>query len=180
MPCFWVHLYFSLLQLVCCWTPVVCFFSCYCILQLDDFYLVLSYIFNLSVEVLLCSSILPNSGSIFMTITLNSLSVELLFSISLRFFFFPYILSWGLIWSIFLCFFILLDSLCWFLYIRYNSQLSQSWSRRWNLLFNPVLALGCLKLLWFSKQPILFLMAPNSWGCAMTHQCPKGRISLNT
>ena len=42
-----------------------------------------------------------------------------------------------------------------------------------SLLFNLALALGYLSL-WLSKQPILFLIAPSSWGCAKTCQCPKG------
>ena len=32
-----------------------------------------------------------------------------------------------------------------------------------------------LKLLWLSKWPILFLIAPSSWGCAKTSQGPKGK-----
>ena len=30
-----------------------------------------------------------------------------------------------------------------------------------------------LKLLWLCKPPSLFLVVPNSWGCAKTCQCPK-------
>ena len=109
----------SLLYLVCCWTlllffssVIVCFSSVASIWQF--------LIFPISLlKFSLCSSILlPSSASFFMTITLNSLSTKLFISISLRLL--PKALSHLVTWNRFLCFFILLDSLCFFLYSRWN------------------------------------------------------------
>ena len=102
----------SLFHLVCYWTLLV-YFS----LQLCDFCLVLPYILYLFVKVLILylPILLPNLVSIFMTITLNSLSGKLLISILLRFFLRYYFVF---AWNIFFCFFIFLHPLCWFLCIR--------------------------------------------------------------
>ena len=59
-----------------------------------------------------------------MTITLNSLSGKLLTSLSLRFF--SGVLSGSFIWNIFLCFFILLDSLCVYFYVLGKTATSPS------------------------------------------------------
>ena len=73
---------------------------------------------------LLCSFIiLPSLVGIFMIITLNYLSGRLLIFVSLRIF---NVFSRYFIWSISLCFFNLLDCLCWLLSIRLNSYLFQS------------------------------------------------------
>lgn len=50
--------------------------------------------------------------------------------------------------------------------------------RRWTLSFNPTSALGCLKLLCLSKQCVIFVKAPSSWGCPRPVRVPEERISV--
>ena len=69
----------------------------------------------------LCSFILLPVWWSFLWPLLNSLSAKLLY-VSLMSF--GEVLSCSLIWDIFVRFFILVDSLCWFLYSRWNNHLS--------------------------------------------------------
>ena len=82
--------------------------------------------------------------SISMTVTFNFSSGNLFISISLQCI--SKVLFCSFIWNIFLCFFILLDALCWFLGIRWNNYLSFEkvalWLR-WIIFFNLPLALDC-------------------------------------
>ena len=85
-------------------------------------------------------------SNIFITIDLNSLSGKLLLFVSRRLF--SGVLSCSFVWNIFLCFLILLDSLCLLLHDKWNSSLSclegVTPCRGWTLLFNLVLVSGCL------------------------------------
>lgn len=95
----------------------------FCLVPFYDFYFFLT-VFTLSLSFV----VLPSSVSIFVTITLNSLSDILFISISFHFFFFSwrfyFVLFWG---NILLCFLILHDFLCLFPCIRWNSYFFQSW-----------------------------------------------------
>lgn len=71
------------------------------------------------------------------------------------------VISCSFVWNMLLCFLILLDPLCWILYIRGNNSLSQSWSS--GLLQEVTLIVQSCpgswlphKHFWESKQPISF------------------------
>lgn len=88
---------FLVLYLVCCWTPSVYFFQfSHYILQLCNFYLILSYIFHLFAEVLTSFIHSSSQFSIFMTLILNSLLGKLFTSVSL---WFSGVLSCSFIWN---------------------------------------------------------------------------------
>lgn len=94
------------------------FFKCnYGILQFCNFHLELSYV---SISLLqFCALLFLSSVSIFMTISLNLFLGKLLYQVN-------FINVFSFILNIFLCFFILFDSLLesW---IRWNSHISLSW-----------------------------------------------------
>lgn len=170
------HWSFLLIHLVCCWTPYCIFQFSYCVLQLWDFYLVVSYISHLLKFSLCLFILLPSSVSFFMTITLILYPVYYLSPFHSHLF--PEVLPCPFIWYIFLCFPILLNSLL-ISTQQMKHHLSQSWSSSLmyeikldtQLWFNSCLS---VKHLCAPKQPIVFLIVPSTWGCAKTWQHPKG------
>ena len=87
-----------------------------CTLQLWDFCLEISYIFYLFVEILTLFMHCSDLGEHLYDHNLNPLSDKLLTSVSLRSI--SGVLPQSFVWNLFICFFIFLDSLCWFLYLR--------------------------------------------------------------
>lgn len=89
--------------------PLVYYSVSYCILQMCDFCLVLSYVYSL-LKFSLCSFIsLPTAVSLFMTMALDSLSYRSLTFLQLMSF--SEVLSHFFVWNMFLSFLILLSSL---------------------------------------------------------------------
>ena len=108
---------FLLLYPVCCWTPLVFFFSVWLLYSLALWLLVLSYVLHLFVDILaVFIYYFPLFLRIFMIITFNSLSGKLFISISLSFILYFHLKH-----------ILLFDLLCWFLYSRWNNHLFQSW-----------------------------------------------------
>ena len=82
--------------------PSNVFFSCYCILQFSDICLVLLFSISLF-KFSLCSSVLPSSVSIFVTVTLKCLSGKLLSQFIKGF---SGVFTLSFVWNIFLSFLI--------------------------------------------------------------------------
>lgn len=107
LPCLLGYWSFLHLHIVWYWGPLAIFLFSYCIIQLCNFFLVLTFSITFG-KFSLCSSILlKRSVSIIVSIALNFLSGKLLIVISLSFFLNFYLLF---VWNIFLCFLILLVS----------------------------------------------------------------------
>lgn len=151
----WIYTAVETLHLIFRWN--------YCILQLCDFYLVLSYILYLLKFSLCYCIILLTSASTLRTIIFELFSGNSFMSLSLR--------SVSRVFYCFLFFnvFLLFFHFAW-LYVF----------RRTTLLFSQAWVLGSRKLLWTSKMSSLFSVVPGSWEYAKSYQCPKGRISVNS
>ena len=149
LSCLWVHWYFLLLHLASWWTPSIVFFSSVIVFFSSVISVWYFLIFSiLLLKFSLCSYIvLLTSVSIFTTLILNSLSgiTHLHF---IKAFFWGFIVFFSLE-HIFLSFF----TLCVGFYKLHKIPTSPSLAgvascRRWTLLYNPTLVLGCLSNLY--------------------------------
>ena len=115
-----------------------------------------------------------------MTIIVNSLLNKSLISVSLRSV--SGVLSHSLVWNI-SSFFIFTDSLCWLLYLRWKSY-SLSLDRvipcKQISYISMARAPSCLKLLWFSMLPSLFLVACSSSECVRPVSILKRKTAVST
>ena len=119
--------------------------------------------------------VLLTSVNICMTVTLSGKSL-----ISLKITSVSGDLSCSLVWNIFLCFFVFLTP-CAFPCLRWNRHSSQLWPNGLVQGLNIINQTGLgyrlsLCLLWLSKPPPLFLVAPGRWACAKPVPCPQHLI----
>lgn len=140
------------------------------------------YIFHLFVKVSLssCTALLI-SFSIFMTIILNSLSGKSLNSVSLR----PFSKDefYSFVWNIVLSFFISLDTLCWFLYVKTVTCPSvdrRVSCKRWTLSVSLAWAPGRFSNLVLVQAAVFVLGVCSRLGCADTRHCSKGVENAHT
>lgn len=117
------HWFFLLVHLGCCWFPLVSF-SLQFVYSSALYFPLGTFLCFLSVEVF--TIFIHSSPEWWASLWLLLWTLFQVNCLSLLVKVFSGFLSCSLVWNIFLCL-VLLDSLCLFLFIRWNSYISQSW-----------------------------------------------------